>query len=161
MTLLLLAFELVFAQGLGTRGSVATDAEELSLYLKTPEIHSMMMDQLERFEQCYAYSSAAGRVTVGEVFVNFTIASDGKAQGAYIHVSKSGLEDLDACLLDQANTLEFRAHDEEPLEVGYPFVFMDAAMQPYPMIFVKERPIELLWLRLPADPEIQNALLGG
>jgi hypothetical protein len=161
MTLLLLAFELVFAQGLGTRGSVATDAEELELYLSTPEIHAMMMEQIPRFEQCYAYSSAAGRVTVGEVFVNFTIASDGKAQGAYIHATKSGLEDLDACLLDQANTLEFRAHDEEPLEVGYPFVFMDAVMQPYPMIFVKERPIELLWLRLPADPALHQALLGG
>jgi hypothetical protein len=160
MSLLVLAMGLLLSQSAGTRGSVATDAAELDLYLKTPEIHALMMEQLERFEQCYAYSSAAGRVTVGEVFVNFTIASDGKAQGAYIHASKSGLEDLDACLLDQANTLEFRAHDEEPVEVGYPFVFMDAVLQPYPMIFVKERPIELLWLRLPADPELQQALLG-
>lgn len=160
MSLLFFALGLVFSQGMGTRGTVATDAAELDLYLKTPEIHSLMMEQLERFEQCYAYSSAAGRVTVGEVFVNFTIAPDGKAQGAYIHASKSGLEDLDGCLLEQANTLAFRAHHEEPLQVGYPFVFMDAVLQPYPMIFVKERPIELLWLRLPPDPAIQLALLG-
>lgn len=160
MSLMLLAFQLVFSQSLGTRNSVATDAAELDLYLKTPEIHALMMEQLEPFKECYAYSSAAGRVTVGEVFVNFTIAPDGKAQGAYIHASKSGLEDLDACLVDKANTLTFRAHDEEPIAVGYPFVFMDASLQPYPMIFVKERPIELLWLRLPADPAVQAALLG-
>ena len=60
-----------------------------------------------------------------------------------------------------ANTLEFRAHDEEPLPVGYPFVFMDAVLQPYPMIFIEERPMELLWLHLPPDPALHQALLGN
>ncbi|MFT5586892.1 MAG: hypothetical protein ACI9VR_004495 [Cognaticolwellia sp.] len=149
------------SESLGTPGSVATRAAELDLYLTTPEVHALMMAQMGRFEQCYADSGASGRVTVGEVFVNFTIAPNGKAQGATIHVSKSGLEALDDCLLTQANTLEFRAHDEEPMQVGYPFVFMDAVLQPYPMIFVQERPIELLWLHLPPDPAIRRALLGN
>ena len=161
MNLFFLVLELVISQGLGTRGSVATDAAGLDLYLETPEIHALMMEQLERFEACYADATAAGQVTVGEVFVNFTIAPNGKAQGASIHASKSGLKELDDCLLDQANTLEFRAHDEEPLQVGYPFVFMDAVLQPYPMIFIEERPMELLWLHLPPDPALHQALLGN
>ncbi|MED5370309.1 MAG: AgmX/PglI C-terminal domain-containing protein [Myxococcota bacterium] len=141
------------------RGTAETDAQNLPLYIEPDEIHATLSEQLARFEQCYTFSSARGRTQVGVVKVTFFIAPDGNAQGAYIEESKSTLPDLDECLVDQANTLVFRPHDEEPIGVGYPFVFRDGALQPYPMVAVKQRPMGLLWLHLPASSGLEGPLL--
>lgn len=137
------------------------DYEPTGRYLTPAEIHSSLSEQLQPFEDCYQYSSARGRVTVGEVHVVFTIAEDGTVSDARVHASTSELDDLDACLVEQALTLQFRPHDEAPIEVGYPFVFRDAALQPFPMVMVAERPIGLLFVYLPEDPNVAKALVGA
>ncbi|MCB9793260.1 MAG: TonB family protein [Alphaproteobacteria bacterium] len=135
------------------------DAMSLGRYLTAEEIHDVVVQALPEFEACYTHSSARGRVMVGEVFVDFTIDPSGEVSDARLRSSRSELADLDGCLLDQARALRFRPHDEAPLDVGYPFVYRDAALQPYPMVFLKLRELPLLFFHLPEDPEAREALL--
>lgn len=154
------AWPLLLLPMLAWAGSRAEeDALPLGRYLTAPEIHQGVMQAMPEFEACYTHSSARGRVMVGEVFVDFSIAPSGEVSEARLRSSRSDLPDLDACLVDTARALRFRAHDEAPVEVGYPFVFVDAALQPYPMVFVKERELPLMFFLLPEEPGRADALL--
>lgn len=133
------------------------DAQPLGRYLTLEEIHDGLVAALPTFAECYTHSGARGRVEVGEVFVDFTIGPDGAVTEAAIRDSRSGVPDLDACLRERMLTVTFRPHDEEPVHVGYPFVFREGALLPYPMVFVKERDVGLMFFYLPGSSEDVDA----
>jgi len=137
----------------------AGDDEPTGRYMTAAEIHSRVIEQLALFGACYEHSAdARARTELGDVYLVWTIRSDGRVSGARIHESKSGLPDLDACLVDAARTLRFPAHHEPEIEVGYPLVWLDATLQPFPMVYVHERPLDLLFFYLPEDPAIVDIL---
>ena len=114
-------------------------------YMEPQDVHDALVPQIGVFESCYAHSGAAGHTEVGEVFLDFTIAPDGTVRDGVVRDSRSGFPKLDACLAETTASLHFPGHDEEPLRVGYPLVWRESALQVYPMVFVKDRPVgELL-----------------
>ncbi|MCB9760935.1 MAG: TonB family protein [Alphaproteobacteria bacterium] len=125
------------------------DAQPLGHYLEPVEIHQVLLDAMPTLSDCYRYTAAKGRVIVGEVFIDFVIDPSGEVSEARVRSSRSELPDLDACLVERVGALVFRPHHEEPVEVGYPFVYRDAALQPYPMVFIKQRELDLLFLYAP------------
>lgn len=137
---------------------VADDAPT-GRYLTAPEIHAAVLEQLHVFASCYEHSvEARARTELGDVYVTWVIRPDGTVTDARIHETKSGLPDLDQCLVEKARTLSFREHDEPGVEVGYPMVWLDATLQPFPMVYVRERPLELLFFYLPEEPEFVDIL---
>ena len=130
------------------------DAAPTGRYLSSAEVHAMLLEQLPQLNSCYENSSEArARTELGEVYVNWRIASDGSVRDARLHESRSGLPELDACLVEAVGGLRFRAHDEAPMDIGYPFVYRDAQLQPYPMVFVKDRALHPLFVWLGDDAE--------
>ena len=128
-------------------------------YTTAAEIHGQLMEQLEVLGTCYEHSTEArARTELGDVYLVWTIRPDGSVSDARIHESHSGLPELDACLVDAAGALRFEAHDEPRLQVGYPMIWLDATVQPFPMVYVEERPLDLLFFYLPEDPHIVSAL---
>ena len=125
----------------------ASDDAPLTNYLDPQDVHDALIPQLTAFETCYTHSGAAGRTEVGEVFIDFTISPDGSVRNGTVRDSRSGFDELDDCLAETANTLRFPAHDEEPMNVGYPLVWRQSALQAYPMVFVQDRPVGELFLR--------------
>lgn len=136
------------------------DEAPLPRYLGAEDVHAVILAALPELGDCYAHSSARGRVLVDEVHVVFSVLPDGGVAGVSTR-SGSGLPDLDACLVEGVGALRFPPHDEEPMEVGYPFVFRDAALQPYPMVFVRQRDIAPVFLHLPSDPAAARRLLDA
>lgn len=145
--------QLMVGLGLAAESAAERDAQPLGSYLTLQEIHAGIIASLPSFAECYEHSGARGRVEVGEVFVDFTIAPDGLVSDATIRDSRSGIADLDACLRERMLTLTFRPHDEEPVVVGYPFVFREGSLLPYPMVFVKERDVGILFFYLPGTTD--------
>jgi hypothetical protein len=140
---------------LAVRGGPPTaedDAAPTGRYLSSAEVHGMLLEQLPQVGACYDNSSEArARTELGEVYVNWRIAPDGSVRDAHVHESRSGLPALDACLVEQVGQLRFRAHDEAPIDIGFPFVYREAALQPYPMVFVKDRSLHPLFVWLDDD----------
>ncbi|HJN73622.1 MAG TPA: TonB family protein [Myxococcota bacterium] len=131
----------------------ADDDAPTGRYLSPVEIHGLVIEQLEVLGSCYEHSAEArARTELGDVYLTWVIRPDGSVTDARIHESSSGLPELDACLLEAAGRLHFRAHDEPGIDVGYPMVWLDATLQPFPMVYVKERPLDLLFFYLPEEP---------
>ncbi len=124
----------------------AGDDIPLGNYLDPQDVHDALIPQLAVFQPCYEHSGAAGRTEVGEVFLDFTIAPNGSVRDGTIRDSRSGFPALDACLAEKSAELSFPGHDEEPLMVGYPLVWRQSALQPYPMVFVKDRAVGELFV---------------
>ena len=122
------------------------DAAPFGNYLEPQDVHNALIPQLTLFEPCYHHSGAAGRTEVGEAILEFSIAPDGSVREATIRDSRSGFPELDACLAETAAVLSFPAHDEEPLRVAYPMLWKHSSLQPYPMVFVQDRPVGQLFV---------------
>lgn len=150
---------------LGTAlAATPTEADEAPTgrYLGTQEVHARLLEQLDVVGACYEHSTEArARTELGDVYITFAIQPDGTVGDARVHESKSGLPDLDACIVDKVGTLVFRPHDEDRVEVGFPFIWLDARLQPYPMVYVKDRVLDPMFLFLPADPALIEELKGG
>lgn len=137
------------------------DAVGTGRYLERSEVHRRLLDQLDVVAACYEHTTEArARTELGDVFVQFAIQPDGTVRDATVKESKSGLPELDACIVEKVGQLVFRAHDEDRVDVGFPFIWLDAQLQPYPMVYVKDRPLDPLFLFLPSDAALIEALQG-
>ncbi len=134
------------SEWLGPTPRGGDDGTPLGNYLEPQDVHNALIPQLDLFETCYQHSGAAGRTEVGESFLEFSISPDGSVGEASIRDSRTGFPDLDACVAETAQQLSFPAHDEEPLHVAYPMLWMQSAIRPYPMVFVEERPVGQLFV---------------
>ncbi|MCP4804729.1 MAG: AgmX/PglI C-terminal domain-containing protein [Proteobacteria bacterium] len=135
------------------------DAAPTGRYLTSPEVHAQMLEQLPTVAACYEHSTEArARTELGDVYVTFVIRPDGTVSDAVVHETDSGLPELDRCIVEAVGTLVFRSHDEDRVDVGYPFIWLDARLQPYPMVYVKERGLDPMFLYLPADSALIDEL---
>mgnify|MGYP002631375834 CR=1 FL=1 len=141
------------------RPTAEDDAAPTGRYLSSAEVHALLLEQLPSLASCYEDSGEArARTELGEVYVNWRVASDGSVREVRLHESRSELPELDACLVQRVGLLRFRAHDEAPIDIGYPFVYRESALQPYPMVFVKDRALQPLFVWLDEDEEAAAGL---
>mgnify|MGYP006979904142 FL=1 len=122
-------------------------------YLDPGEIRDVLHGVTDGFYGCFR-SHARGTRDVGDVAVTFKVGGSGAVEGAIAEIGGAP-EALGPCLVELLGTLEFAAHDGDPVEVSYPLVYQvdqrGARVLPYPVVFTKPRPVRLPLLSVPLD----------
>ncbi len=161
---LALAFVVLTAAGVASAQGASVLEESGTLtdrYLMVGEVRDVLHAANGAFQACFLEHTGAR--DPGEVTLRFTVGRDGLPVDVQLEVGE-GFDELGACLASAAGTLEYDAHDGDPLVVAYPVVFVrddrGPRTVPYPIVFVRPRERAFLWIHVPpsADPETRALL---
>jgi len=145
-----------FAQGTGgdPRDRLDAPGSPTDRYLHPAELRVGLHGATESFFLCFRRHLGIGREP-GEISTTFTVAVDGKPTAVRIDGPDDTPQPLEACLIAATEAIEFDDHDGDPVEASYPLVFVTdskgARVLPYPVVFVRPRPVRLPLLLLPPD----------
>jgi hypothetical protein len=144
------------AQGSGgdPRDRLDAPGSPTDRYLEPAELREALHGATQEFFLCFRRHLGIGREP-GEISVEFAIDRDGVPQQVRLQGPASTPDPLRDCLVAVTEGIRFDDHDGDPVEAAYPLVFVTdsqgARVLPYPVVFVRPRPVRLPLLLLPPD----------
>lgn len=139
-------------------GAELADFQSLPLYLDADRINAVFAQARDRLAACSEAASGALKDAVATLVLD--IGTDGVPAQVHVAAPGTGQATVDACLVQNAGSLRFPKHYEDPVRVNYPVVVRRGRLYPGPVGHLASRTVEPLFLFVPENLSAdQRALL--